>query len=271
MSGVIVLNTDNTALHTVSVQHAIRMLIREVAIVEEAHEDRTFGPFPWPRVLRLVRYVKTAFQYARSPAWSKRGVLRRDGHRCAYCQGTRRHRRPPAAPVARRAQLVAEHGGRLHPVQSPQGQPDPDRGRHAAGLKPGSRPGGKLAGLTGADRRPSSRAQTRRSGEPSAKVVGRSAPAVEGQTEPQRHLVLDRLQPDRDLRAGAAAFSTDPAGRQPLSAGRSRRLAGLGGDHRRAGRDRVRAGGRWVCCSASSARSSSIRCSGGPANSGDAA
>jgi HNH endonuclease len=87
MTGVIVLNTDNTALHTVSVQHAIRMLIREVAIVEEAHEDRTFGPFPWPRVLRLVRYVKTAFQYARSPAWSKRGVLRRDAHRCAYCDG----------------------------------------------------------------------------------------------------------------------------------------------------------------------------------------
>ena len=87
MSGVIVLNTDDTALHTVSVQHAIRMLIREVAIVEEAHEDRNFGPFPWPRVLRLVRYVKTAFQYARSPAWSKRGVLRRDAHRCAYCSG----------------------------------------------------------------------------------------------------------------------------------------------------------------------------------------
>jgi hypothetical protein len=34
MSAVIVLNTDNTALHTVSIQHAIRMLVREVAIVE---------------------------------------------------------------------------------------------------------------------------------------------------------------------------------------------------------------------------------------------
>ena len=53
----------------------------------EGPRGRTFGPFPWPRVLRLVRYVKTAFQYARSPAWSKRGVLRRDGHRCGYCHG----------------------------------------------------------------------------------------------------------------------------------------------------------------------------------------
>ena len=50
MSGVIVLNTDNTALHTVSVQHAIRMLVREVAIVEEARDGHTIGPYPWPVV-----------------------------------------------------------------------------------------------------------------------------------------------------------------------------------------------------------------------------
>ena len=87
MSSVIVLNTDNTALHTVSVQHAIRMLVREVAIVEEARDGHRIGPYPWPLVLRLIRYVKTTFLYARTPAWSKRGVLRRDHHRCAYCQG----------------------------------------------------------------------------------------------------------------------------------------------------------------------------------------
>ncbi len=84
-SGVIVLNTDNTTLHTVSVQHAIRMLVRQVAIVEEARNDRNIGPYPWPIVLRLIRYVKTTFLYAQAPAWSKRGVLRRDHHRCAYC------------------------------------------------------------------------------------------------------------------------------------------------------------------------------------------
>ena len=66
MSGVIVLNTDNTALHTVSVQHAIRMLVREVAIVEEAHDGPPIGPYPWPVVLRLIRYVKTTFLYART-------------------------------------------------------------------------------------------------------------------------------------------------------------------------------------------------------------
>ena len=46
MSGVIVLNTDNTALHTVSVQHAIRMLVREVAIVEEARDGHKHRSLP---------------------------------------------------------------------------------------------------------------------------------------------------------------------------------------------------------------------------------
>jgi 5-methylcytosine-specific restriction endonuclease McrA len=87
MSAVVVLNTDNTALHTVSIKHAIRMLVREVAIVEEARDGHRIGPYPWPVVLRLIRYVKTTFLYARTPAWSKRGVLRRDHHRCAYCEG----------------------------------------------------------------------------------------------------------------------------------------------------------------------------------------
>ena len=47
MSGVLVLNADNTALHTVSVKHAIGMLVREVAIVEEAREGHEIGPYPW--------------------------------------------------------------------------------------------------------------------------------------------------------------------------------------------------------------------------------
>jgi 5-methylcytosine-specific restriction endonuclease McrA len=36
-------------------------------------------------VLRLVRYVKTTFLYARVPGWTKRGVLKRDRHTCGYC------------------------------------------------------------------------------------------------------------------------------------------------------------------------------------------
>ncbi len=82
---VLVLNTDNTALHTVSLQHAIGMLLRKVAVVESAHPDLVFGPFPQPEVLRLVRYVRTTFLYGRAPGWTKRGVLKRDAHTCGYC------------------------------------------------------------------------------------------------------------------------------------------------------------------------------------------
>ena len=83
---VIVLNASYEPLHTVSIQHAIRMLVREVAVVEEAHGERTIGPFPVPRVLRLVRYVVTHWRYAAGRMkYSKHGVLRRDRFRCAYC------------------------------------------------------------------------------------------------------------------------------------------------------------------------------------------
>lgn len=85
MKGVLVLNTDDTALHTVSVQHAVGMLVRQVAVVEAARADAVFGPYPLPEVLRLVRYVKTGFLYSRTPGWTKRGVLRRDRHTCGYC------------------------------------------------------------------------------------------------------------------------------------------------------------------------------------------
>ena len=83
---VIVLNASYEPLHTVSIQHAIRMLVREVAVVEEAHGERTIGPFPVPRVLRLVRYVVMHWRYAAGRMkYSKHGVLRRDKFRCAYC------------------------------------------------------------------------------------------------------------------------------------------------------------------------------------------
>ena len=135
MSAVIVLNTDNTALHTVSVQHAIRMLVREVAIVEEARDGHRIGPYPWPLVLRLIRYVKTTFLYARTPAWSKRGVLRRDHHRCAYCQGpadTVDHLLPQSRGGTN---SWKKHRRCLHSLQQPQGQSHPHRGRHVSRLE----------------------------------------------------------------------------------------------------------------------------------------
>jgi len=88
MADVLVLNAGYEPLHRVSVRHAIHMLVRGVAVVEESVAGSTFGPYPLPRVLRLVRYVAMRWRYRRehAPACTKAGVRMRDGQ-CAYCGG----------------------------------------------------------------------------------------------------------------------------------------------------------------------------------------
>lgn len=84
---VLVVNADLGPMHRVSLRHAVRMLCRQVAEVHEAVPDRLIGIYPLPRVVRLVRYVVTRWRFASGPAWSRRGVLARDGRRCGYCGG----------------------------------------------------------------------------------------------------------------------------------------------------------------------------------------
>lgn len=87
MDAVLVLNADLGPLHRVSLRHAIRMLCRRVALVHESEPDIQIGIFPMPKVLRLVSYVVTRWRFSSGPAWSRAGVLNRDGRRCAYCGG----------------------------------------------------------------------------------------------------------------------------------------------------------------------------------------
>jgi 5-methylcytosine-specific restriction endonuclease McrA len=87
MSVVLVLNADFGPLQRVSVRHAIRMLFREVAVVHEARPDARIGVYPIPTVVRLVSYVVTRWRRSRGPAWSRAGVLARDGRRCGFCGG----------------------------------------------------------------------------------------------------------------------------------------------------------------------------------------
>jgi len=82
---VLVLNASYEPLQRVSMRHAIKMLVREVAVIEEA-DDGTFGPFPVPKVLRLVRYVVTRWMYRRSHLCTKSAIKARD-RMCAYCGG----------------------------------------------------------------------------------------------------------------------------------------------------------------------------------------
>lgn len=82
---VLVLNADFGPLHRVSLRHAVRMLVRQVAEIHKAQPDRVIGIFPMPTVVRLVSYVVTRWRHSRGPAWSRHGVLDRDGQTCAYC------------------------------------------------------------------------------------------------------------------------------------------------------------------------------------------
>lgn len=81
---VVLLNASYEPLSRVTFQKAVKMLFRQVAIVEEAHPDRMIGPHPWPRVIRLVRYVTTRWMH-RPASYSRSAVLRRDRHTCGYC------------------------------------------------------------------------------------------------------------------------------------------------------------------------------------------
>lgn len=85
--GVIVLNADYQVHQTVSVHHAVRMLVRKVAVIEEGDGDKVIGPFPWPKVVRLVRYVYARWINRHSSRFTREGMLRRDKFTCRYCRG----------------------------------------------------------------------------------------------------------------------------------------------------------------------------------------
>ena len=85
MSTVLVLNAGYEKLQFVSLRHAIRMLFREVADVEEVAEGGPIGRFQRPAVIRLKRYVQMRWRSRGTPSWSRKGLLNRDRHRCAFC------------------------------------------------------------------------------------------------------------------------------------------------------------------------------------------
>lgn len=83
-----VLNATYEPLQNVPLKHAIRMVVRGVAVIEEAIEGVMFGHFQMPKIVRLVRFVKSTWQYARQARYSKNGILCRDNRMCAYCGKT---------------------------------------------------------------------------------------------------------------------------------------------------------------------------------------
>lgn len=99
---VVVLNASYELLSVVGLRRAVAYLLREKAEVVVQREGRSLHSacgmeIPIPSIVRLKRYIRLPYRQ-HVPAWSKAGLLRRDGHVCAYC--------------GRRAATV-EH---LHPV-----------------------------------------------------------------------------------------------------------------------------------------------------------
>jgi hypothetical protein len=86
MSGVIVLNASYEHHQVVPFKHAMKMLARKVAVVEVADDGPSVGPFPRPKILRLIRFVYAKWKHDQRPRhYSKAGVHKRDGGRCGYC------------------------------------------------------------------------------------------------------------------------------------------------------------------------------------------
>ncbi|WP_031523978.1 HNH endonuclease [Streptomyces sp. NRRL F-5123] len=87
MRETLVLNASFEPLSTVSLHRAVVLVMQDKAVVEQAHSGLRFRAaqvdIPVPQVIRLCRYVRVPFRQ-RAP-WSRRGVLVRDRHRCAYC------------------------------------------------------------------------------------------------------------------------------------------------------------------------------------------
>ncbi|MEV5507316.1 HNH endonuclease [Streptomyces orinoci] len=87
MRQTLVLNASFEPLAAVSPHRAVVLVLQNKAVVEQARPGLRWRAaaveVPVPQVIRLRRYVRVPFRQ-RAP-WSRRGVLVRDGHRCAYC------------------------------------------------------------------------------------------------------------------------------------------------------------------------------------------
>jgi 5-methylcytosine-specific restriction endonuclease McrA len=85
----LVLNASYEPLAVVSVRRAVVLVLTEKAVMEHADEERVIRSpsraLPTPLVVRLLKFVRVP--YRRKLPWSRRAVLERDRHRCAYCAG----------------------------------------------------------------------------------------------------------------------------------------------------------------------------------------
>lgn len=87
-SAVVVWNADYQAISRTRVQRAMAMVVDGRAVIEESLPDKFIrhknGSFPWPKIIRLLKYVRVPFRFGEE-TWTRQGVLRRDNHKCVFC------------------------------------------------------------------------------------------------------------------------------------------------------------------------------------------
>ncbi|MBN9214814.1 MAG: HNH endonuclease [Microbacterium sp.] len=87
-TSVVVLNASFEPLGLVPLSRAVVFLARERATIVDAIPGRVIrsaqAEFPFPRVVQLREMVRVPYRWG-TVAWTRRGVLVRDGHECAFC------------------------------------------------------------------------------------------------------------------------------------------------------------------------------------------
>lgn len=87
-AAVLVLNASYEPISRTRIQRAMALVVSGRAVIEEAVPDmwvrHKSGRYPWPKLIRLLKYVRVPFRYG-PEAWSRAGVLRRDNYKCVFC------------------------------------------------------------------------------------------------------------------------------------------------------------------------------------------
>jgi 5-methylcytosine-specific restriction endonuclease McrA len=86
MGAALVLNATYEPLCVVPLRRAVVLVLAEKAVIVETTDDVMHSErlsVPVPTVVRLSRFVRVP--YRREVPLTRRAVLERDGHACAYC------------------------------------------------------------------------------------------------------------------------------------------------------------------------------------------
>jgi 5-methylcytosine-specific restriction endonuclease McrA len=107
---VLVLNASYEPLNVTSVRRAHVLVFKGKAeVVEQLRQPlhSATATFPWPHVIRLVKFVRVPRAVKRKI--SRRALFARDGHRCVYCGSTGRLTLDHVVPRSRGGDSVWEN------------------------------------------------------------------------------------------------------------------------------------------------------------------